>query len=84
MMEIQFVMMEKELLNGIQKQMENERKKENKYIYIVYMIYKQIIILKITIKNFIIFYFIKNKKKNIYNIIFNIYILHLNRTKKTK
>jgi len=48
------------------------------------MIYKQIIILKITIKNFIIFYFIKNKKKNIYNIIFNIYILHLNRTKKTK
>ena len=48
------------------------------------MIYKQIIILKITIKNFIIFYFIKNKKKNIYNIIFNIYILLLNRTKKTK
>ena len=70
MMEIQFVMMEKMLLNGIQKQMENERKKINIYIYIVYIIYKQIIILKISIKNFIIFYFIKNKKK-----IFIIYYL---------
>ena len=63
-------MMEKMLLNGIQKQMENERKKINIYIYIVYIIYKQIIILKISIKNFIIFYFIKNKKK-----IFIIYYL---------